>query len=145
MKSDELIDESFWSENGFGFKHLNDVAFADIDSISKSKLFVILDSIPVNGTLGGMLSTRNDPVDAVLAYIDNLTLSKHDIKCAIDFINDLSDAIKDKYIESGFVSPETRSFSDDWEAMERVAPTKVWSAVKSGAVMGIRRIGHFAG
>lgn len=58
----------------------------------------------------------------------------------VDFINALSEAIKDKYIESGFVSQETRSFSDDYDAMEKIAPTKVWSAVNSGAVIGI--IGH---
>lgn len=140
LKSDELIDESFWSENGFGFKHLNDAAFANIERINKSKLFIILDSIHVNSTFGGMLSTRNDNVDTILAYIDNLTLSKRDTTSAVDFVNALSEAIKDKYIESGFVSQETRSFSDDYDAMEKIAPTKVWSAVKSGAVIGI--IGH---
>lgn len=140
LKSDELIDESFWSENGFGFQHLNDAAFANIERINKSKLFIILDSIHVNSTFGGMLSTRNDNVDTILAYIDNLTLSKYDITSAVDFINALSEAIKDKYIESGFVSQETRSFSDDYDAMEKIAPTKVWSAVKSGAIIGI--IGH---
>ena len=75
-----------------------------------------------------------------IIYIDNLTQSKHDIKGAIDFINNLSETIKDKYIESGFVSHESRSFSDDWEAMEKISPAKAWSAVKSGAVIGI--IGH---
>lgn len=140
LKSDDYLDEAFWSENGFGFQHLNDAAFANIEKINKSKLFIILDSIHVNSTFGGMLSTRNDNVNTVLAYIDNLTLLKHDITAAIDFIDALSEAIKDKYIESGFVSQETRSFSDDYDAMEKIAPTKVWSAVKSGAVVGI--IGH---
>ena len=141
LKSDELIDDSFWSENGFGFQHLNDAAFTNIDRINKSKLFIILDSIHVNSSFGGMLSTRNDNVNTILAYIDNLTLSKHDITGVIDFVNALSEAIKDKYIESGFVSQETRSFSDDYDAMEKIAPSKVWSAVKAGAVLGI--IGHY--
>ena len=140
LESDELVDDSFWSENGFGFQHLNDAAFSNIERINKNKLFIIIDSIHINSTLGGMLSTRNDNVNTILAYIDNLTQSKSDIKRAVDFVNVLSEAIKDKYIESGFVSQETRSFSDDWEAMERIAPTKVWSSVKAGAVIGI--VGH---
>ncbi len=141
LKSDELIDDSFWSENGFGFQHLNNEAFANIERINKRKLFIILDSIYVNSTFGDMLSTRNDNVNTIIAYIDNLILSRGNITSAVDFINVLSEAIKDKYIESGFVSKETRSFSDDYDAMEKIAPTNVWSAVKSGAVIGI--IGHY--
>ena len=138
LKSDDCL--SLWSENGFGFQHLNDVAYAKIERINKSKLVTLLDFLPMNGAFGSMLSTRNDKVNTILAYVDYLTTSKHDITSAVDFINTLSEATMDKYIESGFVSQETGDFSDDYDAMEKVPPAKVWSAVRSGAVIGI--IGH---
>ena len=138
LKSDDCL--SLWSENGFGFQHLNEMAYGKIERINKSKLVFMLDFLPINGAFGSMLSTRNDKVNTILAYVDYLTISKHDITSAVDFINTLSEATMDKYIESGFVSQETRDFSDDYDAMEKVPPAKVWSAVRSGVVIGI--IGH---
>lgn len=140
LMSNSRNDSAYWSINGFGIQNYMNVDLTDIGAINQSKLILLIDSIHINSTLGAMLETRNYEVNILLSYIDEKAKSNDHVSVVIQFINVLFEAIKDKYIEAGFVSNETRSFSDDYEMMESIAGGNVFKAIKAGAVLGI--IGH---
>lgn len=138
--SDSRNDSAYWSINGFGIQNYMNVDLTDIGTINQSKLILLIDSIHINSTFGAMLKTRNYEVNVLLSYIDEKAKSKDNVSVAIQFINVLFEAIKDKYIEAGFVSNETRYFSDDYKMMESIGGGNVFKAIKAGVILGI--IGH---
>ena len=140
LVSTDCNDAAYWSRNAFGFQHLKDANLSGGVSVNKSKLYLMIDSVHVNGSFGNMLSTRNYEVNHLLGYIDATACSKDRVAESIQFVEALFEAVKDKYIEVGFLSMETRTFSDDYGAMEKISPPDVWKTIQAGAVIGI--IGH---
>lgn len=140
LVSADFNDAAYWSKNAFGFQHLKNVSLTEVGPVDASKLFLMIDSISVNSTFGSMLSTRNYEVNYLLEFIDAMACSNDRVAESIQFIESLFKAVKDKYIEVGFVSKETQAFSNDYDMMEKIAPSNVWKAIQAGAVIGI--IGH---
>lgn len=140
LMSDSNNDSAYWQGYGFGVQNFRNIDLADISAINHNKLMLLIDSIHVNNCLGSMLKTRSYEINVLLSYIDEKAKSENHVSVAIQFIDVLFEAIKDKYIEVGFVSKDSRLFKEDCDMMESIAGSDVYKAIKAGTVIGI--IGH---